>query len=100
MCAGSANTGSGFPAPNGPAREIVVHSSAPAAAAVSAPSMRSALSRRAASTAALGEEPIDDGTAHRAAEIDAGNRAAGAGADAGRIECDGERRTAEFLLQA
>src|SRR6266550_1323783 len=92
MCAGSANTGSGLPAPNGPARAIVAHSSAPAAG----------FERDAGGhgmTAPLGEKPVGDGAAHRTAEIDPGNRAPRAGADAGRIERDGERRTPEFLLQ-
>ena len=51
MWAGSAITGSGLPAPNGPARAIVATISLVAAAAVTAPSISSASSRRAASTA-------------------------------------------------
>ena len=44
--------------------------------------------------------PSCDRPAHRLAEIDAGDRAAGAGADATGLERDGERRPAEFLLEA
>ena len=43
--------------------------------------------------------PAGDRLTHRLAEIDAGDRAARAGADAARLERDRERRPAEFFLQ-
>ena len=50
-------------------------------------------------TAALGEQAFGDGAAHRAADIDAEDRAAGAGADAAGLKRDRESRPAEFFLQ-
>ncbi len=43
--------------------------------------------------------PVLDGLAHRAAEVDAGDRTPGAGADAARLERDGEGGPSEPLLQ-
>ena len=49
--------------------------------------------------AALEQQPLAHRLAHRAAEIDAGDRAARAGADAALPERDRERRPAEALLE-
>ena len=49
--------------------------------------------------AALHQQPVLHRLPHRLAEIDAGDRAARAGADAARLQRDGKRRTCEFLLQ-
>ena len=48
----------------------------------------------------LRRRPVGHRLAHRAAEIDARDRAAGAGADAARLERDGEGRPSEPLLEA
>ncbi len=50
--------------------------------------------------AALEQKPFGHGAAHRAADIDAGDGAARAGADAAGLERDGKSGTAEFLLQS
>ena len=105
-----------------------VTASTSAPAALSAPSISSASSRRAAVTAAasacfevgaerrqrvlaqrdarrhgvaaaLEQQPLADRLPHHAAEIDAGDRAARAGADAARLERDRKRRAAEALLE-
>ena len=97
-------------------------------AALTAPSIKSPFVRRAASTsapsvasrnarngaerglaqrhagrhgvaAALDQQALGHGAPHRAADIDAGDRAARAGADAARLERNGKCRPAEFLLQ-
>jgi hypothetical protein len=49
--------------------------------------------------AALDQETFADGATHCAAEIDAGDRAAGAGADPARLERNREGRTPEPLLE-
>ena len=55
--------------------------------------------RRHGVAAALDQQTFAHRLAHRAAEIDAGDRAARAGADAARLERDREGRTAEPLLE-
>ena len=55
--------------------------------------------RRHGVAAALDQQALGHRLAHRAAEIDAGDRAARAGAGAARLERDGERRPTEPLLQ-
>src|SRR6185312_15557108 len=50
--------------------------------------------------AALEQQAICDGTPHRLAEIDAGDGAARAGADAGRVDGDGKTGAAVALLQS
>ena len=121
-------TGSGLPAPNGPARAIVATSLEVGAgradravdqqrligraAATSAPSAlfeigaearQRVLAQRHAGrhgvAAALDQQALGDRLAHHAAEIDAGDRAARAGADAARLERDRKGRPAEPLLQ-
>ena len=128
MCAGSATTGSGLPAPNGPACAMVAIVSAVAAAAVSAPSILQRIvaprrrdrvaerlfeesaerrqrvlaqrdARRHGMAAALDQQPLAHRLPHDAAEIDAGDRAARAGADAAGLERNREGRPAEPLLQ-
>ena len=49
--------------------------------------------------AAFFNQPFRHRAAHGAADIDAGDRAAGPGADAARFERNRKRRPAEFLLQ-
>ena len=49
--------------------------------------------------AALDDQPLRGRLAHQPAEIEAGDRAAGAGADAVRVEGDGEGRAARMFLQ-
>ena len=56
--------------------------------------------RRHGVTAALDEQLLGDRAAHRAPEVDARDRPAGAGADAAGLERDGESRPLEALLQA
>src|SRR5262249_54327719 len=126
--AGSAMTGSGLPAPKGPARAIVATMSSLAAAAVAPPPAPSASPPPAASdrarerileigaertqrilpqrdagchgvAAAFDDETRAHGLAHGAAEVDAGDRTPGAGADAARLERDGEGGPSELLLQ-
>ena len=127
VCAGSAITGSGLPEPNGPARSIMATSSAFAAAALTAPSIRGSIgaprdfdvgaerrleerpqrrerilaqrhARRHRMAAALDEQALGYGATHRAPDIDAGNGTARAGADAAGFQRDRKSWTAEFLL--
>ena len=49
--------------------------------------------------AALEQQTVGDRAPHRAADIDAGNGAAGASADAAGLKRDGKGRPAEFFLQ-
>ena len=128
MCAGSAITGSGLPAPNGPARAIVATIAAGGRRRgqravdqqrilaprrldrgrerileIGAEGAERVLAQRDAGrhgvAAALDQQPVAHGLAHRAAEIDARDRAAGAGADAAGLERDRESGPAEPLLQ-
>ena len=128
VCAGSAMVGSGLPEPNGPARSIIATRSALAPPALTAPSIVIPLARRAMSTsgasasfqegtklrqrafaqrhagrhrvaAALDQQSLDDGAAHRTADIDAGDRTARAGADAAWLKRNGKGRPAEFFFQ-